>query len=403
MTVRMLVRGGLGAFALIFAPLPAAAQSSGTPPTEQQKSDWAQQLGRYTMASTWLRRCPTEYQFRQRAAQTAEQVYAEYFHAAGMPETTHQQGKKLGREAAYGPCTDKAKAGAAGRISAQAFLILTANTPDLGSVAQNFLLTGSIDDSPCGVARGRMFGAMPNQKRISAEIERAKAEAGALANEALADGAKINGDFSDPKVCEIKKGWIPIILSGWSDTYAGVQDFTAQVQSQEYGSQNSWIWRVKGQRSDSIGQRAGVYVPCRTHTPWLDQMTSNYNCELMVLAANQRSLVAVVGPVCAKEKCLKEVRKVELQLFTDPKAPASKIFTARSVGEGKFNFGNDALKALLDPNEPAKLAQVIVGGVNADGKVFADGFPLRSSPPGFPVEDFQDAYSWTFAPPSVAK
>lgn len=396
--------GMLSAAALWVAVMPASvsAQPAKPSPTAQQQSQWAEQLGRFTMASTWLRRCPTELQFRQRAAQTAEQILAEYFHAAGMSEPVHQQGKKLGREAALGVCTDTVKAKAAGRISAEAFLMLTAKAPDLATVTQNFLLTGSVDDSPCGVARGRTFGARPDQTRVRAEIDRAKAEAGISAEVALAAGVQINEGYARPELCSVKKGWIPIILSGWSDTYAGIQDFSTRVQSQEYGDTNSWIWRVEGQRSNSVSKIAGIYVPCRTHTPTLDQMVSNYACDLMVLGSDRTALVATVGPICEKgAKCLSVVRKVMLQLFTDPKAAASRIFVARATGKGKYRFDAEALQALLDPKQPALVAQVVVAGVNADGKAFEDGFPVRGTPPGFLIEDFQDGFSWTFAPASV--
>ncbi len=389
--------------ALAQAAQPSPAKAA---PSAEQIKSWQQLLGQFTMAAVWLRRCPTERVFRQLAATNAERILSETFHQQGLTEPQHLAAKDAGRDAAIAPCTDETRAKFAAVMSANAFLILTAGTPDLSRIAELALLTGVIDDSPCGVARGNTFQAKPNQMLVLPEIERARAQVGEGADSAIETGKKIRAAYSSPEVCKATKGWTPVIIDGWQDMFSDIQNAEKTIEEQKYGHYKSAGWRIEAQRGKSLvlGTETGVRFDCQTVQMRFEETEAIYTCE-MSITASRKTLVAEVKPLknCDEAKCLVNVTQVRLQLFADKNATAPlQSFSGKSDGKGNYSFPATALAALNDPNQPAKIAYVTVSGVTKAGKTVADGNPVRGDPPGFPLIDFQDAYSWAFAPDSIA-
>ncbi len=391
---------------LAFAgPVCAQASSPSAPAaTAAQNQAWQNTLSDYMMASVWLRRCPTDEIFRQYAAQTAEQILSEFYHAEGMTEEVHRAAKTAGRKAAVGPCTDQAQASRAAIASARAFLMLTTGVPEPGRLAELFALTGEIDESPCFVGRGAMFSGTSDPLIITTEMERARKQAGAGADAAVQMGRKINAFYSPLEVCKQEKGWTPVILDGWREMYTNVRQAENDTKRRDYRNQYSMHWFIEAQRGRSMDRESGLKFPCGTSFRFSEKlMRGKYWCDMWMNSPGG-NLVVIAGPVpkCDEPKCLEKVTQVRIQLFSDPKATEPALsFAGKADGKGRYHFAAEALRALIDPNQSAIVGQIVVSGVTKDGTSFADGFPTRSAPPGFYVQDFQDAYSWVMAPEAV--
>ncbi len=374
------------AIAFLLCASPALAQSPSTPataaPSAEKAAAWRQQLGQYAMASTWLRRCPTEGVFRQKAAETLEILLSEVFHGQGMTEPTHDAARQAGRQSALASCTDVKKAEVAAQLSAAAFIALTAEPEAL----------------PCGLARA----ASAIKWRLDPEIKRAHAQLGGRTEGPTAVGRRIVKALADPRFCDSKRSALQAARRGWLDVLRRVVDADAEVQMQDYGTPNSSIWRVEAQRGINILRAGGLYLPCRAHTPWLEPMAGHYECELKIDERPQLSGEIGVIDGCTQPKCYRQITAVELQLFPDSRAATP---TARFAGtpaqNGRYSFPPAAMRALLDPALGAAWAFVRVSGVTQDGRAVTDGFPVAGSPPRLPLTDIQDGYSWAFAPASV--